>query len=116
MKISNDMNKKIADLDEQEYQIVSKLVDQLFSTYPAKAYEAIGLLEVYSRRWPCLLYPHFNTLVDLLAHKDPIFRIESGRILSRLAAVDCQHKLEFVATQLAFILSQQELSPQFTAA
>lgn len=67
---------------------------------------ARGLLRLISGVSPCLLYPYYNSLTDLLGATDPVLRAEAEIILDQLSRVDCLEKGAYLHTESFSALTQ----------
>lgn len=79
-------------------RVIMSLVEGLFAWDHRVAYECAGLLQLISRAAPNLIYPHFNSLSDVLAHADSIRREDVNMVLRRLELIDCQGKGAFLSS------------------
>jgi hypothetical protein len=80
-------------------KVVMTLVEGLFANDLRVAYECAGLLRLISAISPCMLYPYYNSLADLLSTTDPVLRIEAEIILDQLCRVDCLEKGAYLHTE-----------------
>lgn len=86
---------------------VISLIEGLFAWDLRIAYECAGLLRLISGVSPCSLYPHYNSLIDLLGSIDPVLRTEAEIILDQLTRVDCLGKGSYLQVEQAPTLQTQ---------
>lgn len=77
-------------------KVVLTLIEGLFARDLRIAYECAGLLRLISGVSPCLLYPYYNSLIDVLGTTDLVLRAEAEIILDQLSRVDCMEKGDFL--------------------
>jgi len=70
-------------------------VDGLYSKNPRVNYPCVKALRIVSRAHTRLVYPYFNSLVDLLRTSPLLIQNQTIFILANLARVDTQNKLEY---------------------
>jgi hypothetical protein len=90
---------------------VAAAVSRLTTTVGAERFAAAKALLVTAEKDPARLYPHFAAIVDLLAGTGKVLRWNALQMLSLLAAVDTERRLDGVLPQyLAFIAGPSLIS------
>ncbi len=72
--------------------VINTLVEGLFAQDVRVQYECSGLLGLISLAAPAKLYPHFNSLRDVVAGPDKVLGADARRILNHVSRVDTQGK------------------------
>lgn len=78
-------------------RVIAFLVEGLFAHDARVRYESVGLLRLVGEGSPQLLYPHFNSLRDVLNSPDSVLRGDVLKILKQIACVDSQRKMPLLA-------------------
>lgn len=73
---------------------LNRAMDCIFSPNPAMEFCCAKALRKLSEQKPWLLYPYFNSFIDLLNHPNLVIRWQAIAITANLAAVDTQGMLD----------------------
>ncbi|MCL5428962.1 MAG: hypothetical protein M1347_04045 [Chloroflexi bacterium] len=90
-------------------RVIFFLVEGLFARDARVRYESAGLLRLIAENSPQLLYPHFNSLRDVLTSPDAILRGDIRRVIKQLARVDSQQKIGYLAEDYGLSTAFQPL-------
>jgi len=84
-----------------EPEEISRLVEGLFAQDAGTQLECARSLRRAGAARPHLLYPHFNSLVDLLENADAELHAEISNLLSLIASVDFLDKVAYLLEEHA---------------
>ncbi|MGZ4814268.1 MAG: hypothetical protein ACXVZV_02600 [Terriglobales bacterium] len=88
---------------------IAVVIQSLRSRVPATKYAAAKALRLVSERSPRLLYPHFDSFVDLLDSDNAFLRWDAMRILANLAPIDYQEKLARILDRYLDPITEHEM-------
>jgi len=92
---------------EQDFSLLSDLLNGMSSSKPAIRYGCAGILMDLSEKYPEKLYPHMNSFIDLLDSKYRILVWNALAIIANLAKVDKDKKFDTVFDRYYSFLSDE---------